>query len=133
MGKKKNNHQRRADKANARARAHQRAQTTAGRPGRTGPSAGTAPPSLTDKIVTAAYALRGDEPRRAEQLLRELADRPAQDVAVATAGLLEGVVAGVWDHGWQPADLERFVLRQLGSPHADVIGAVWRPNGSTGA
>ncbi|MFR9795188.1 DUF2786 domain-containing protein [Streptomyces sp. MS06] len=56
-----------------------------------------------------------------------LAADPAADAELGRRG--RGLVAAAWRRGWQPADLLRFVRRELGDVHAALLAELVRAQG----
>lgn len=118
----KNNRQRRA--AKARKRHGQRRQRFAGGTG----SSSWRPEDVVvgpgDLFVAAVYAQRSGDDAAVALAVERLAGEPPRSVAAEIAGLLEDQVAGVWRHGWQPADLDRTVGKELGKVDVALVRRV---------
>jgi hypothetical protein len=125
-------------------KARRRAKRVAGRPagasGRTGigPSGSSwagpgfdAPPTLeeiaAELIGGALYETCQGNHAGADELIRMLATEQApgwaQTVSRQLAVALRAGVTGAWRHGWQPAELARYVARELGTASELVIAA----------
>jgi Protein of unknown function (DUF2786) len=118
----------RADKA--RRRAKRIAARPAGGSGQYGPGF-AAPPSLEEIVAEliggALYETCQGNHAGADELIEMLASDQApgwrQTVSRQLAGALRAGVAAAWRHGWQPAELARYVARELGTASELVIAA----------
>jgi hypothetical protein len=119
----------RADKA--RRRAKRIAGRSAGASG-WDESWSAAPPSLeeiaAEVIGGAIYEACQGNQAGAEEFIKILATEQVpgwtQTVSRHLARALRAGVSGAWRNGWQPAELSRYVARELGSVHALVVGAM---------
>ncbi len=113
----KNNRQRRAAKVRRRSRVGGRGI------GRPHVDAGP-PPTPAQLFVSAAQALHVGDQDTVEWMLGELADLWPDDAVPEVQDRLERDVARLWDHGWQPADIDRIVAKELGDPGARLVRGV---------
>ncbi len=77
-----------------------------------------------DLFIAAAYAERSGDDAAVLQAVERLAREPSHEVTTEIADLLEHQVAAVWRHGWQPADLDRAIGRELGKVEVALIRRV---------
>jgi hypothetical protein len=105
------NRQRRAAKAERRAEGRARH--------RDGPAARE--PSARELFVTAAAAQGTHDLRGHRGAVAVLCDLDPAVSSVEVAGVLEERVGRLWDHGWQPADVDRYARRRLTAPEAALI------------
>jgi len=120
----KNNKQRRAAKQRARQRS-----TASGSP--RGPLYDYDPASLEalrEVLLSAAHALaNGDESVAREvatAMLGPGAPVPAGRPQQALGTSFESFLPVLWQHGWQPYDLDQVVRRRLGPVHREVLAAM---------
>lgn len=105
------NRQRRAAKARKRGRARGTRNPRHGRSSRPAESLSFTP---RDRFVAGVYAYLSGDLAIVERAVERLSSGAASEVASEITSLLEDQVAGMWDHGWQPADVLRLVDRDLG-------------------
>jgi len=74
--------------------------------------------------MAAVYAEEAGDTATVRALVEGLAAEPIDAVATEVARLLEQPLALSWEKGWQPADLDRAVRRQLGTTEAVVSSKV---------
>lgn len=77
-----------------------------------------------DRFIVAVRAHQAGDDDAVARLVEHLAGAPRRATAEAIAGHLEDQVAHLWRHGWQPADLDRLVARELSKPEVDLIRSV---------
>ena len=106
-----NNRQRRAAKVRKRGRARGTRNPQHGRSSWTAESLSFTP---RDRFVAGVYAQLDGDVATVERAVELLTSAAASEVAAEIAPLLEEQVAGMWDRGWQPADVLRLVDRDLG-------------------
>lgn len=112
----KNNRQRRAAKVRKRAQA----QRPSARP-RGGPDDRSIP--LTEWFLAAVWAQQSKDTDRVADAVARLVGASPVRVAGDVAECIEHQVGALWEHGWQPADVDRLVVSRLGS--AEVRLARW--------
>ncbi len=121
----KNNRQRRAAKVRKRTQAQRSSPGPRG-PGdrsRSGPHGwASAPadlsPSLSERFLVAVWAQQSSDADRVAQAVAGLAGESPARVAGEVAECIERHVGELWEHGWQPADVDRLVVSRLGSDEA---------------
>lgn len=121
----KNNRQRRASKVRKRAQAQSSSHGPRG-PGnrpRSGPRSWTSAPadlsvSLSELFLVAVWAQQSSDADRVAKAVARLAGEPPDRVAGEVAECIERHVGELWEHGWQPADVDRLVVSRLGSDEA---------------
>lgn len=87
---------------------------------------------LAELVVTALSAAaeavcEGDELSFTEYLTvlgAEQAPGWTSEVSKALASAMRASIGHTWRHGWQPAELVRYVRRELGEPHAALMAAL---------
>jgi hypothetical protein len=124
----KNNRQRRAAEVRRRAEAHRSNGRSGARGGASNvrESAGSVPPreqslSPAEVFLAAVSAqMRGDGDR-ASHAVDRLAGASQARVAEEIGECMEDRVAGLWQNGWQPVDLDRVVVGRLGCNEARLV------------
>lgn len=74
-----------------------------------------------DRFIIAVQAHQTGDDGAVAQLVEHLAGAPHRATAEVIAGYLEDEVAHLWRHGWQPADVDRVVGRELSKPEVDLV------------
>ena len=64
-------------------------------------------------------------------VVARVAKAPPADTVAALSGHLQPAVAAAWERGWQPADLHRFIDRQVGPDAARVLREALADDAST--
>lgn len=121
----KNNRQRRAAKVRKRTQAQRSSRGPRG-PGdrsRSGPHSWAFAPadlslSLGERFLAAVWAQQSGDADRVVQAVAGLAGESPARVAREVAECIERHVGELWEHGWQPADVDRLVVSRLGSDEA---------------
>lgn len=121
----KNNRQRRASKVRKRAQAQSSSHGPRG-PGnrpRSGPRSWTSAPadlsiSLSELFLVAVWAQQSSDADHVAKAVARLAGESPGRVAGEVAECIERHVGELWEHGWQPADVDRLVVSRLGSDEA---------------
>jgi hypothetical protein len=124
----KNNRQRRAAKVRRRAEAHRSNGRSGARDGAPNARecAGSVPPrdpslSPTEVFLAAVSAQMHGDGDRASHAVARLAGSSQARVAEEIAECMEDRVAGLWQNGWQPVDLDRVVAGRLGGHEARLV------------
>lgn len=124
----KNNRQRRATKARKRRdtnRSHSGTAQSSG-PGWSPSGSPLQDDWITpgDRFVMAVHAQQSGDHDIVARLVDQLAGAPRRALAALIARYLEDEVAHAWRHGWQPADLDRIVGRDLTKADVDLVRSV---------
>jgi hypothetical protein len=121
----KNNRQRRAAKVRKRAQAQRSSGQPRGHDSRTHSgfhSWGSAPADLSfsprELFLLAVWERQSGSAERVAQAVTRLASAPPDRVGEEVAECMESHIADLWEHGWQPADVDRIVLQRLGVDEA---------------
>lgn len=101
----KNNRQRRAAKHRRQAPRHE-------------PRRGQSGAASLDELFFAASHHTGDI---GSALFARLESAPRGAVAATAQRMLEGELSHIWEHGWQPADIDRYVARELSPGESAVL------------
>lgn len=81
-------------------------------------------PTVTEWLVAAIHLYRSGDLAALDVLLDRLEAQPPAAAAPQIAAELERLAAALWDHGWQPADVPRVVLRATGKAEAALAARV---------
>jgi hypothetical protein len=124
----KNNRQRRA------AKVRKRAQTQRSSRGPRGPDSwshsgsharGFAPSNLSlsprELFLAAVWAQQQDDAERVAHAVTRLAGESPARVVKEVAECIESHVGDLWEHGWQPADVDRMVVHRLGPDETRLV------------
>jgi len=76
------------------------------------------PLSLRERFLVAVWAQQSSDADRVAQAVAGLAGESPARVAGEVAECIERHVGELWEHGWQPADVDRLVVSRLGSGEA---------------
>jgi hypothetical protein len=80
-------------------------------------------PPTPQELLGAAVWSWGGEASRYEAALAALV-RQREEALVAVDGLLREAAAGLWEHGWTPADVVHVTSRRLSAAHGDIAAGV---------
>jgi hypothetical protein len=124
----KNNRQRRAAKVRKRAQAPRSSGEPRGadsRPHSGFSSWGSAPADLSfsprELFLVAVWARQSGSAERVAQAVARLASASPGRVGKEVAECMESHLGDLWEHGWQPADVDRLVLQRLGADETRLV------------
>lgn len=80
--------------------------------------------TAAELFVAAAYREASGDAEATDALVDLLVADPVPVTAPEISRLLEGQVAALWDHGWEPADVHRQTGRVLGRAEVAIVDAV---------
>jgi hypothetical protein len=83
--------------------------------------------AVTALSAAAEAVCDGDEQSFAEYLAllgTEQAPDWTREVSKVLSGAMRASIGHMWRHGWQPAELVRYVRRELGEPHSALMAAL---------
>jgi len=124
----KNNRQRRAAKVRKRAESGRSSRGANGSGGWTPPgSHGSAsapadlPPTPMEMFLAAVWAEQSGDAERGADAVARLAGASSAPVAEEVVACMERHVGELWEHGWQPVDVDRIVANRLGADEARLL------------
>ncbi|WP_249019053.1 DUF2786 domain-containing protein [Conexibacter sp. S30A1] len=124
----KNNRQRRAAKVRKRAQARRSSGEPRGHDSRTHSgfhSWDSAPADLSftprELFLFAVWERQSGSAERVTHAVTRLASAPPDRVGKEVAESMESHIADLWEHGWQPADVDRIVLQRLGADETRLV------------
>ena len=124
----KNNRQRRAAKVRKRAQTQRSSRESRGA-GSWSQSASQsrafAPADLSlsprELFIAAVWAQQLGDAERVAHVVAILAGESSAQIAKEVAECMESHVGDLWEHGWQPADVDRIVRQRLGSDETRLV------------